>query len=37
MDTLLNEDILIGSGWSTRDTLRTLAYSTLTDLTHYVR
>ncbi|CAK8696388.1 unnamed protein product [Clavelina lepadiformis] len=37
MDTLLNEDILIGSGWSARDTLRTLAYSTLTDLTHYVR
>nr|XP_018666778.1 transformation/transcription domain-associated protein isoform X1 [Ciona intestinalis]XP_018666779.1 transformation/transcription domain-associated protein isoform X2 [Ciona intestinalis] len=37
MDRLLNEDILIGTGWSARETLRTLAYSTLADLTHHVR
>ena len=37
MDRLLNEDILIGTGWSARETLRTLAYSTLADVTHHVK
>jgi len=37
MDRLLNEDILVGSGWSARETLRPLAYSTLADVTHQVK
>lgn len=37
IDHLLNEDILLGRGWTTRETLRPLAYSTLADFVHHVR
>lgn len=37
MDSLLDEEILVSSGWSSRETLRPLAYSTLADLAHHVR
>eukprot|EP00118_Oscarella_pearsei_P018052 m.182608 g.182608 ORF g.182608 m.182608 type:complete len:3843 (+) comp39295_c0_seq28:119-11647(+) len=37
IDKLLDEDTLIGTGWTTRESLRPLAYSTLADLVHHVR
>ncbi|CAG04456.1 unnamed protein product [Tetraodon nigroviridis] len=37
MDKLFDETILIGSGYTARETLRPLAYSTLADLVHHVR
>ncbi|TPP57986.1 Transcription-associated protein 1 [Fasciola gigantica] len=37
LDDLMNEDILIGQGYTVRDALRPLAYSTLADLTHHIR
>jgi transformation/transcription domain-associated protein len=37
IDKLFDEDILVGTGWTTRESLRPLAYSTLADLVHHVR
>ncbi|KAL6045043.1 putative transformation/transcription domain-associated protein [Balamuthia mandrillaris] len=37
IDTLLNEEVLIGNGRTSYETLRPLAYSTLADLVHHVR
>ncbi|CAG8506762.1 53_t:CDS:10, partial [Cetraspora pellucida] len=37
IDILLNEKVLIGSGVTSHDTLRPLAYSMLADLVHHVR
>ena len=37
MDKLFDENILLGKGWTTYETLRPLAYSTLADLVHHVR
>ncbi|CAH8663791.1 unnamed protein product [Schistosoma bovis] len=37
LDELMNEEILIGQGYTIRDALRPLAYSTLADLTHHIR
>ena len=37
MEKLLDENILLGKGWTTFETLRPLAYSTLADLVHHVR
>ncbi|XP_076437943.1 transcription-associated protein 1-like [Babylonia areolata] len=37
IEDLFNEETLIGSGWTTQDSLRPLAYSTLADLVHHVR
>lgn len=37
MELLFNEDILLGRGWTTHESLRPLAYSTLADLVHHVR
>lgn len=37
MEHLFNEDIWLGRGWTTRESLRPLAYSTLADLVHHVR
>ncbi|CAH1788418.1 unnamed protein product [Owenia fusiformis] len=37
IDKLFDENILIGSGWTTHESLRPLAYSTLADLVHHVR
>ena len=37
MEKLFNEDILLGKGWTTHESLRPLAYSTLADLVHHVR
>lgn len=37
IDKLFDEKILIGSGWTTHESLRPLAYSTLADLVHHVR
>jgi len=37
IDTLLDENVLIGVGHPSRDTLRPLAFSTLADLVHHVR
>lgn len=37
IDTLLDENVLIGTGRTAHDTLRPLAYSTLVDLVHHVR
>ena len=37
IDKLFDEGILIGSGWTTYESLRPLAYSTLADLVHHVR
>ena len=37
IEQLFNEDVLIGTGWSARETLRPLAYGTLTDFAHHVR
>uniref|UniRef100_T1JAK1 Transformation/transcription domain-associated protein n=1 Tax=Strigamia maritima TaxID=126957 RepID=T1JAK1_STRMM len=37
IDKLFDENVLIGSGWTTYESLRPLAYSTLADLVHHVR
>lgn len=37
MDRLCDEDLLLGKGWTTHESLRPLAYSTLADLIHHVR
>ncbi|KAL5007444.1 hypothetical protein ScPMuIL_016250 [Solemya velum] len=37
IDKLFDENVLIGSGWTTHESLRPLAYSTLADLVHHVR
>ncbi|GAB6032800.1 hypothetical protein CHUAL_012003 [Chamberlinius hualienensis] len=37
IENLFDESILIGNGWTTYETLRPLAYSTLADLVHHVR
>ncbi|KNC75059.1 hypothetical protein SARC_12409, partial [Sphaeroforma arctica JP610] len=37
IETLLKEDVLIGPGRTSNETLRPLAYSTLADLVHHVR
>ncbi|XP_013399832.1 transformation/transcription domain-associated protein-like [Lingula anatina] len=37
IDKLFDETVLIGSGWTTHESLRPLAYSTLADLVHHVR
>ena len=37
LEQLFNEDMLIGTGWSAKETLRPLAYGTLTDFAHHVR
>ncbi|XP_048245320.1 transformation/transcription domain-associated protein-like isoform X4 [Haliotis rufescens] len=37
IDKLFDENTLIGSGWTTHESLRPLAYSTLADLVHHVR
>lgn len=37
LDALMDEKTLVGSGWTSRDMLRPLAYSTLADLLHHVR
>ena len=35
MDKILDEDILLGKGWTTRESLRPLAYSTLGNFSIY--
>ena len=37
LDQLMSEAMLVGSGWTAREILRPLAYSTLADLLHHVR
>lgn len=37
MDKLFDEELLLGRGWTTHESLRPLAYSTLADLVHHVR
>ncbi|KAK1124236.1 hypothetical protein K0M31_006611 [Melipona bicolor] len=37
MECFFDEDIFIGRGWTTHESLRPLAYSTLADLVHHVR
>ncbi|CAH1997935.1 unnamed protein product [Acanthoscelides obtectus] len=37
MEKLFDEDVLLGRGWTTHESLRPLAYSTLADLVHHVR
>ena len=37
IDQLFNESLLIGSGWTTRETVRSMAYSILVDLVHHIR
>lgn len=37
MEVLFDEDVLLGRGWTSRESLRPLAYSTLADLVHHVR
>ena len=37
IDQLFDEDLLIGSGWTTRETVRSMAYSILVDLVHHIR
>ncbi|ORX76848.1 FAT-domain-containing protein [Anaeromyces robustus] len=37
IDTLLNENVFVGTGVTSRETLRSLAYSILADLLHNVR
>lgn len=37
IDQLFDESVLIGSGWTTYESLRPLAYSTVADLVHHVR
>eukprot|EP00911_Craspedida_sp_UC1_P000079 UC1_evm1s66 len=37
IDLLMDERVLIGDGWTCREMLRPLAYSTLADLVHHIR
>lgn len=37
MERLFDEELLLGHGWTTHESLRPLAYSTLADLVHHVR
>ena len=37
IEQLFDENLLIGSGWTARDTVRSLAYSILADLVHHIR
>ena len=37
MERLFDENLLFGKGWTTNESLRPLAYSTLADLVHHVR
>lgn len=37
IDQLFDETLLVGTGWTTRDTVRSLAYSILADLVHHIR
>lgn len=37
IERLFDEDVLLGRGWTTHESLRPLAYSTLADLVHHVR
>lgn len=37
VDELFDEDVLLNKGWTTRETLRPLAYSTLADFVHHIR
>jgi len=37
MDKLLDENTLLGLGWTTTENLKPLAYSTIADLIHHVR
>ncbi|KAL7293008.1 hypothetical protein TKK_0013455 [Trichogramma kaykai] len=37
MERLFNEEVLLGHGWTTYESLRPLAYSTLADLVHHIR
>ncbi|EDQ87449.1 uncharacterized protein MONBRDRAFT_10012 [Monosiga brevicollis MX1] len=37
IDKLMDEELLVGKGWSCREILRPLAFSTLADLVHHVR
>ncbi|CAG9767854.1 unnamed protein product [Ceutorhynchus assimilis] len=37
MERLFDEDVLLGRGWTTHESLRPLAYSTLADLVHHIR
>ncbi|XP_019851030.1 PREDICTED: transformation/transcription domain-associated protein [Amphimedon queenslandica] len=37
IDQLFDESLLVGTGWTTRDTVRSLAYSILADLVHHIR
>lgn len=37
MERLFDENVLLGRGWTTHESLRPLAYSTLADLVHHVR
>ncbi|XP_071454988.1 transformation/transcription domain-associated protein [Hetaerina americana] len=37
MERLFDERVLLGRGWTTHESLRPLAYSTLADLVHHVR
>ena len=37
LEKLFDEKVLLGAGWTIKETLRPLAYSTLADLVHHVR
>lgn len=37
MQRLFDEDILLGRGWTTHESLRPLAYNTLAELVHHVK
>ncbi|XP_060534319.1 transcription-associated protein 1 [Cylas formicarius] len=37
MERLFDQDVLLGRGWTTHESLRPLAYSTLADLVHHIR
>lgn len=37
IDQLFDEDIFIGTGWTTREAVRSMAYSILVDVVHHIR
>ena len=37
LEQLLDEDMLLGVGWTTQESLRSIANSTVADLVHHVR
>ncbi|CAL8129543.1 unnamed protein product [Orchesella dallaii] len=37
MEKMLDDDLIVGKGWTVNETMRPMAYSTLADLTHHVR